>query len=340
MTFESGDATKIREAMRRVLEEQLAGLDASAAGPWSMLTDESATWRSGTRLNPAILADMRRRFDDNLTREVLLAAAAVKVSRTCLDDAELAALRDIATAHSFCLLASEGRYIHRHDTGKGGAANGIERKARPDEPGGLRNVYMAAYDSLAAAARLIEETGDHEIFGLLLGIPQCCRDAFGRNSAAAKAKQNDFIGAALDATDGPMPYDPWLNYAANYFGGALISFFPCSFRCPAAAFVARNTYRMLDECDPAWAARFLNLHRTNILYTEYDGLHLFRQPLTNDVIRYGPGDLDSTEQTDVAHLLRRGNRLVVHGKRHIGIYRDDARVAEIEGEDAGLLPFF
>jgi hypothetical protein len=333
------DIVKIRETLRLTLDIELAGGDAAQAGPWSMLRDECVTWRSGAGLNPAILAAMRGRFDDNLTREVLLAAAGVKVSRTCLNDTQLDALRNIAAAHSFRLLASEDRYIHRYDKGKGGAANGIERRAQPDETSGLRNVYVATGDSVAAAARMLEESGDHEIFGLLLGIPQCCRDAFGRNGPAASAKQNDFIGPSLDATAGPMPYDAWLNYAANYFGGALISFFPCSFRCPAAALVARNTYRMLSECDQCWAQRFLDLHRTNILYTEYQGLHLFRRPLADGIIQYGPDDFESTEPTEVARLLRRGNRLMVYGKRHMGIYRDGMHIGELDGEDVGMFAF-
>src|SRR5437899_1058216 len=126
--------------MRRTLEEHLAGADPAMAGPWRMLLDESGAWQSGATLNPAILALMRGQFDDNMTREVLLAAAGVKVSRTCLDDALLDVLRSIGVAHSFAVLASDERYIHRADTGKGGSANGIERQAQPGEPGGLRNV--------------------------------------------------------------------------------------------------------------------------------------------------------------------------------------------------------
>lgn len=331
--------TKVRDVLRRTLEEQLAASGAEMAGPWRMLSSESGAWDSGARLNPAIFAAMNGQFGDNIMREVLLAAAGVKVSRTCLGDSQLELLQSIASEHAFSVVASDDRYIHRPDVGKGGTSNRIERQSKPDQTGGLWNVYIAAHPSLAATARMLEEMGDNEIFGLLLGIPQCCRNAFGRNRVVAAAKQNDFIGMALDATAGPMPFDPWLNYAANYFGAALISFFPCSFRCAAAAYASRNTYRMLRECNPSWAARFLDLHRTNILYTEYEGLHLFRQPLHDGVIRYGPGDFDSTEQTELSALLRRGDRLIVHGKRHVAICRGDAHIGTREGQDVGAFIF-
>jgi hypothetical protein len=283
---------------------------------------------------------MRGQFNDNIIREVLLAAADVKISRTCLSEPQVEVLRGIADQHGFQLLASRERYIHRLDTGKGGACNGIERLAGPTENSGLRNVYIAADASLAEAGKLLEEAGDDELFGTLLGIPSCCREAYKRFKDIARVKQNDCVPHVLGNTVGAMPYDPWLNYVATYFGRSLLSFFPCSFQCRAAGAVARSTFAMLAECDGVWARSFLELQLTNILYTEYEGLHLFRRPFVDGSIQYGRGDFRSTEPTRVSALIGLGTRLEVRGKRQVVIYRGAEQVGLLEGEDIGMCVFW
>jgi hypothetical protein len=308
-------------------------------GPWSMLIDAGDTWTFRVCLSRELYGQLRGSFSDDIVREVLLAAAGVKVSRTFLSDAKLTLLRAIAHQHGFSTLASTDRYIYCRDAGKGGFCNAIEHVAKANENSGLRIVYIASEPSLTEAAKLIEEAADDQLFGILLGIPPCCRGAYARFQPMAIAKQFDLIPMVLDNTAGEIPYDPWVNYPAIYFGRALLSFFPCSFRCPAARAVARSTYSMLARCDRPWARSFLSLQRTNILYTEYQGLHLFRRPLVDGWITYGPGDVDSTEPTDVAALIRCGNRLQVRGRHQLGIYCEATQIGVLEGEDISMCAF-
>jgi hypothetical protein len=340
---------RIHAALKKTLEEELAkawqalgveGAKPTFHGPWSMLVSEHDARVARACLSSELYAQIRGQFNDNLIREILLAAAGVKISRTCLSDAKLDFLHGIADQHSFHLLASRERYIHRRDRGKGGVSNHIERVAGPKEDHGLRNVYIASDASLAEAGKLLEEAGDDQLFGVLLGIPLCCCEAYARFQPIAAAKQNDLIPLLLEHTPGAMPYDPWLNYMANYFGRALLSFFPCSFQCPAASTVARSTFEMLAACDGAWAHSFLKLQQTNVLYTEYQGLHIFRRPLVDGLIHYGPDDVDSTEPTDVAALIRHGDRLKVHGKHRVDIYRVVERIGVLEGEDVSMCGFW
>lgn len=312
---------------------------AEACGPWNLLVDPGCTWRTQKLLDPDLCTTLREHFGNSASREILLAAAGVKLSRTCLSNAQLNVLQGIAERHGFAVSASSESYIHRADVGKGGSANAIDRKANPGEEGGLRNVYIAADASLTDAGQMLEEAGDDEIFGTLLGIPWCCREAYMRLSPVASAKQNDFVMLALDNTQGSGPYNYWTNYPATYFGFGLISFFPCSFRCPNAASVAKSTFEMLCACDPSWANLFLKVQQTNILYTEYDGLHLFRRPLVDGCIQYGPGDFRSTAPTRVSEVIADGTRLEVRGKHEVNIYRDARHVASLDGEDIGLCAF-
>lgn len=337
----SESSQRVRKALiDTLLQETHSDLIAqSPPGAWNLLIQEGCTWRAQPPLNPDLLRDLQGSFGSNVIREILLAAAGVKLSRICLTDAGLELIRGLAERYGFSTVAGSERYIHRRDSGKGGASNAIERLAEPGEEGGLRNVYIAADASLAGAGAMLEEAGDDENFGALLGIPSCCREAFARACPVASAGQNDFVLPALDNTPGTMPYDPWVNYPANYFGPGLISFFPCSFVCSKAAAVARHTLEMLSRCNDSWARSFREFQRTNILYTEYEGLHLFRGPLVDGRILYGPGDYRSTESGRVAQLVSRGSVLEVWDKHTVRICSGSRQIASFEGPQVGMCCF-
>jgi len=339
---------RLRNILRQTLDEQLqsdaGAIDANGhrrrlSGPWGTFFDEQNAWDEATRLNHDLYLAMRGQFDDNLIREILLAAADIKISRTSLGKQKIDLLEAVAEHHAFQIITSKDRWILRADCGKGGWANRMERLAEPDEADGVHNVYIASDTTLAETGRMLDEAGEDDLFGALLGIPACCREAFERSRLSAAEKQNDFVPYVLDNTCGAMPYDWRLNYIAQYFGYSLLSFFPCSFRCPAAASVADLTHRMLADCDADWAKRFVELQQTNVLYTENRGLHLFRSQLSDGVIAYQPKDLQSSEGTELARLLQHGDRLEVIGKHAVRVFRGSTKLEDIAGEDVCMCAF-
>lgn len=328
---------RIKEVLVAKIREERA--EQNGPSPWDLLLEETCTWRTEARLDRHLFLALRQHFGGNISREILLAAAGVKVSRTCLSETKIETLRALADSYGFAISVSSERFIHRIDIGKGGSSNAIERLARTGEDAGLRNVYVAPSEDLAEAAQMLEEAGVDEIFGNLLGIPRCCRDAFIQRSSQAAACQNDFVLSTLDNTSGAMPYDFWLNYPANYFGPGLLSFFPCSFRCRHASELAQNTFQMLAHCDVNWANDVLERHRTNILFTEYQGVHRFAAPIFNNCVHYESDQYVCTESTDVSAIIRSGNRIRVNGKHVIDIYRDCERIHTLEGGDVGMCSF-
>ncbi len=216
----------------------------------------------------------------------------------------------------------------------------MARLAEPGNAGGIRNIYIASDTTLAETGRMLDEAGEDDLFGALLGIPACCREAFERFKPLAAEKQYDFVPYVLENTCGAMPFDWRLNYTAQYFGCSLLSFFPCSFRCPAAATVADRTLRMLADCDATWSRKFIELQQSNVLYTENSGLHLFRARFCNGLIAYEPQDLRSTEANELADLLQHGNRLGVSGKHAVQVYRGSTKIGELAGEHACMCAFY
>src|SRR3954451_19029181 len=117
--------SKILDLLKRTLDEELAKcreelgpVDGKPVldGPWSMLVSESGAWHNAVPLNAELYREMRGMFPDNIIREVLLAAAGMKISRTCLSESKLALLSGLAAEYNFQLVASRERYIHRRDT--------------------------------------------------------------------------------------------------------------------------------------------------------------------------------------------------------------------------------
>jgi hypothetical protein len=339
---------RIRRLLRQTLDEQLSaeagavdsgGRRRRLAGPWSTFFDEKSAWDETTELNRDLYRDLNGQFDDNLIREILLAAADVKISRASLTELEIGQLRAAAQRYGFEIVASQNQWILHADRGKGYWANHGRPVRGADQAGAVRHVYIASDATLAETGIMLDEAGEDDLFGALLGIPACCRNAYERNKHQAANKQFDFVPYVSENTNGAMPYDWRLNYLAQYFGFSLLSFFPCSFDCPAAAAAAERTLSMLARCDPAWADRFVDLQKTNVLYTEYQGLHLFREPLRDGQLAYAPRDVTSTEVTELASLLRQGDRLEVRGKHDIGVYRGATKLGDIAGEDACMCAF-
>jgi hypothetical protein len=280
------------------------------------------------------------KFNDNTLREIVLASAGIKVSRTCLNDSELHQFLEAAREGNLEAVVSEEKYIHRRDIGKGGWSNSLASVVPTDHPEGLFNVYIACAEKLAKAGLSLEATSDEDGFGSLLGIPHCCIEAYVRFHPVARLKQNDFVPLVLESTSGPAPYSPWNNYVSQYFGRALLSFFPCSFNCPEAESFARASFEVLQQCSAPWADGFLRLQRTNILYTEYLGLHMFAEADFRDGwIEYDAGCVQSTETSEVSKQINLGNRLRVLGKHEVEIYEGGESVCRIGGEDVSMCIF-
>lgn len=283
---------------------------------------------------------LKGRFNDNILREILLASVGLKASRTCMSASEIEMFLPIAQQNRLKVVLSKEKYIHRPDIGKGGWSNTVERAVHSTHPDGLFNVYIASDALLAEMSIRCEEQSNQDEFGLLLGIPDCCRQAYIRANPVARLKQNDFVPLVLDNTTGSAPYNFWNNYVSQYFGRSLLSFFPCSFNCPYAAQFAQDTFAILRQCSNAWAMRFVKFQQSNILYTEYFGLHLLQGSSYQDGwIRYDSSGVRSTERTEISTILASGTRIRVIDKHNAEIYDGQGLVSSIGGEDTSLCLF-
>src|SRR5258707_405977 len=125
-----------------------------------------------------LFCKLRNRFNDNMMREVILASCGLKVARTCMSDDDLLTFLPVAEQNNLKVVLSPEKYIHRKDIGKGGWSNSLERAVPTDHEAGLFNVYIATDKYLADLGLKTEEDNYENEFGLLLGIHECCRNAY------------------------------------------------------------------------------------------------------------------------------------------------------------------
>jgi hypothetical protein len=330
------------ELLRETLDIGLqSGSVACRSGPWRALFESNVKWDAGVQLNRNLYGDLKRaHIKDNFVREILLAAADIKVARGSGTESQIEKLHLVAQAHGLKVIASTHQWTPCLDLGKGGWANSAANPAATtDGTTVLRNVYVASDIALAETGKLFDEAGEDDLFGALLGIPACCRAAFDRDKLFAAQKQYDFVPYVLNNTTGTMPFDWRLNYLAQYFGFSLLSFFPCSFRCPVAGELASKTLSMITECDPIWAKEAVKLHNSNILYSEYAGLHLFHGKLREGQLEYKPYDIISTAATDLSQLLQQGDRLRIKDKNHVEVFHGSTKISDLSKFEISMCVF-
>ena len=287
-----------------------------------------------------LFCKLRDRFNDNMMREVVLASCGLKVARTCMSDDDLLTFLPVAEQNNLKVALSPEKYMHRRDIGKGGWSNSLECAVPTDHEAGLFNVYIATDKYMADLGLKTEAHNYEDEFGLLLGIPECCRNAYMEGHELARLKQNDLVPIVLDNTTGHPPYNFWNNYVAQYFGRALLSFFPCSFNCTFSADLAQRSFSVLQQCSESWADHFINSQQTNILYTEYLGVHQFPGSFYGEGwLKYDPWLIESTETTEVSQCLTDGDRLKVLDRHGVEIYNGNLLLTRLQDEDVSVCIF-
>ena len=288
-----------------------------------------------------LFEQLAARHTTNKVREILLAAEGLKVARTLVSEEEAGEFVRAMTELGLYAALYHRKYVCQPDAGKGGwiSRHGLELDLEA-APAGLLMVYLADNPTKALRAMEAEHTNADADFGNLLGIPACCSSFYTKSINAAEQEQNDFILPVLNNTGPNWPYHHGTNIAAQYFDSCLISFYPCTFQCSAAANVTIDTHRVLASYDRVWADGLLASHHDAILYTEYEGIYCLRGArYRRDMLHYDPARVEATIDGVLSQLLVQGNRLRLLGPHHALVMQGRKTVCEIHSHYAGLLVF-
>lgn len=242
-----------------------------------------------------ILGHLRRRLSLTAALELLEAAAGKKVSRLGFSENHLPWLDQVVAALGAHWEPAYAPFRHTPDTGKGNWASRSEQATADLPVERSWQVFIADSPERARAARDLEAENDERGFGAALGIPSCCVAFYVQARAQASPAQNDFtmLSASRTGTTTLLPH--WTNTLTQYFGETLLSFAPCSYRCTAAIDYARKRHDFATSIDPAIAEALQQRQRCAGLYTDFEGVHLFRvSRRTREHLEIEPGSIAST----------------------------------------------
>jgi len=255
-------------------------------------------------------------------KEVLCAVSGVKAARLCLRNERTKTLQEILRPYKVHATVGHITFVLAQDSGKGGWSNRISGRVEENHKDAYRMLYLSDKHTLSAEAFAADNHRDDAQLGELLGIPHCCRTFFTRHAASALKMQGDLTPFTLANSAREHPALFWNNILSQYFGYALLSFFPCSLGCKEAADIARRTHHFLSCVDSTFAACFIVYQLRAYIYSEHEGLFMFQESRFSDNVLFYNGVTATVGDGDLAHALNQGNSVSIVNAHYITISRD------------------
>lgn len=280
------------------------------------------------------------------TREVIMAAHGQKVARLCVAEHLVHKIVELLEQAGLWVGLHNMKQIFQGDSGKGGWISGYGIEVPVDSHlNGYVHLYAANDPAKVREARRAEHSRQARKFGELLGYPACCIDFYTKYLDQAETAQGDFIlpllAESIKASPKTFPVLlPWLNVAAQYFDASLLSFYPCSFSCPAATQISRDTLALMKQYDEPWAEQVLGICRTPIVYTEYEGIYLLKGARKEgNMVYYPPEQMECSLDGVLAGILACGNAMRLISTQEAIIYKGDTQLAHLKSNHLALLVF-
>jgi len=252
-------------------------------------------------------------------REVLEAALGWRVCRLMLDEATVVRVVPELRQRGLATGIVECHFTSQSDLGKGRHGRRLMRLDRTEPSAGYFFVYVGSDQAEMIRAAEAEADRDHEALGKALGVPECCRTAFRERYLWECWEQDDPTSLTSGGTVTRPPHSPWNNVAAKYFGYCLASFAPCSLSCTAAAERAEASFHLLRSVSPELAARFLEEQSSNIIYSEWEGVHRLVQSRWEGERLVFEG-IESTAESELADALLQSDALEPQGSTHFRLW--------------------
>lgn len=253
-----------------------------------------------------------------------------KAVRLDANEDELEKIRDFCNKENMHLEVSDFKVIKTIDKGKGNYAN-IVKKVQLNYPiSGLYHLYISKDKTKSKFLKLLESRNDDKAVGQILGYPECCIDFFIKNKEKQQKMQNDYILPALENSEGfQFPFHT--NYVARYFDFTLLSHFPHNFNCKESINVAKNNLECIKKYSNELANRFETTLKCPVLYTENNGIFIFKNyKLNGNILEFN--EVKSTINNELLDLLNRYKRIEIINKNEI-------RINDKFMEDVGLMLF-
>lgn len=137
------------------------------------------------------------------------------------------------------------------------------------------SIFLGLKQNLVDDAYYADETNDHTFLGWLLGIPECCREAFASKNETVDFQTDPLLWLTWLGGDFVSSNSSFPNPLARYFSAGLISHYPCSLSCEKSMTLALRNYRYLQQYFPGKAKMLARFENCSGFYIEGWGVALF-----------------------------------------------------------------
>ena len=122
------------------------------------------------------------------------------------------------------------------------------------------------------------------------------------------------------------------NYALRYFDFTLLSHFPHSFDCEESIKIAKNNLECIKKHSDDLANKFETMLKNPVLYTENDGVFMFKDyKLNNNILQFN-NVVSTIKNNDLFRKLNENKKIKIINKNKIKI--NDELI-----EDVGFMIF-
>lgn len=248
-------------------------------------------------------------------REILEAYAGLKVSRIYLSRLEVySKLKKVFEQLELFCFISDFKVAEVLDKHKGTWHNRGVRVSKDKE--GVFFVYIGKNYHELLIAKKAEASYNHETFGKMLRIPDCCRNFYHYyREVALKDYEDEYAYLCLKNSNRKhqMPFPLFTNYLAQYFGFSLISHFPCSFECSSSIEKGRQSLNiLLQYYNLLGKQRLSNLenYRNVIIFENQLGVHALLGKIQGNSIHYDASTVLTTNQNSAIYKQLKQNEFI------------------------------
>ena len=267
-----------------------------------------------------MIEGLRQVFSNNTrSLELLYLINNIKQAvRLDASDIELKKIKGFCNENNLCLEVSDFKVTKKADEGKGGYSNIVRRVPITYSSDGLYHIYISKGKNKSKFLKLLESKNDDKAVGQILGYPKCCIDFFIKNKDSQQKIQNDYILPILINSDG-FKFPFYNNYAARYFDVTLLSHFPHSFHCEESIKIAKKNLECIKKYSEELANRFVAMLKSAILYTENNGVFVFRDYKLDDGVLKFNNFISTIENNGLFNNLKDSKEIKIIDKNKIEI---------------------
>ena len=230
---------------------------------------------------------------------------------------ELKKIKGFCNDRNLYLEVSDFKAVKITDEGKGNYSNIVKRAPANHSSDGLYHIYISKDKNKSKFLKLLESRNDDKAVGQILGYPKCCIDFFIENKEKQQKIQNVYILPALSSSEG-FEFSFYNNYAARYFDVTLLSHFPHSFNCKESIKIAKKNLQCIKKHSEAIADKFEEMLKGPVLYTENNGVFMFKNyKLNGNILEFN--EIKTTINNELFDLLNRDKRIEIINKNEIRI---------------------